>query len=63
MVAAQERNDGRLRNDRPQLIRVVAAALVCGRQDFAQALMEEHFGAPGARRLYQQVFDYIQRAT
>jgi hypothetical protein len=63
IVAAQERNDGRLRNDRPQLIRVVAAALVCGRPDYARALMEKHLGAPGARRMYQQVFDYIQNAA
>ncbi|KRA62107.1 hypothetical protein ASD89_23745 [Caulobacter sp. Root656] len=63
MVAAEERGDGRVVRDRPQLIRVVAAALVCGRRDFAQALMEKHLGAPGARRMYQQVFDYIQRAA
>lgn len=59
MVAAQERGDGRLRNDRLQLVRVVAAAIACGRRDYAQALMEEHLGAPGARRAYKQVYDYI----
>jgi len=64
IVAAEERGDRRVVRDRPQLIRVVAAAaLVCGRRDFAQALMEKHLGAPGARRMYQQVFDYIQRAA
>jgi hypothetical protein len=63
MVAAEERGDGRVVRDRPQLIRIVAAALVCGRRDFAQALMAKHLGAPGARRMHQQVFDYIQRAV
>ncbi len=63
MVAAQERNDGRLRNDRPQLIRVVAAAIACGKRDYARDLMEKHLGAPGARRVYQQVYDYIDRGA
>jgi hypothetical protein len=63
MVAAQERNDGRLTHARPQLIRVVAAALVCGRRDYAKALLETHLGAPGARRMYKQVFDYVEHAA
>lgn len=63
MVAAQERNDGRLTHARPQLIRVVAAALVRGRRDYAKALLETHLGAPGARRMYKQVFDYVEHAA
>jgi hypothetical protein len=60
MVAAQERNDGRLTHARPQLVRVIAAALVCGKRDYAHALLEKHLGAPGARRMYKQVFDYVE---
>lgn len=63
IVATDERNDGRLPSDRAQMMRVVAAALVCNRKDYAQALMEERLGALGARRRYQQVFDYIQEAA
>ena len=63
IVATDERKDGRLARDRAQMMRVVAAALVCRRRDYAQALMEQHLGAPGSRRRYQQVFDYIQQAA
>jgi hypothetical protein len=63
VVAADEGKDGRLARDRAQMMRVVAASLVCGRRDYARGLMERHFGAPGARRRYQQVFEYIQQAV
>jgi hypothetical protein len=63
MVAAQQRNDGRLINDRLQLVRVIAAALACGRRDYAQDLLEKRLGAPGARRVYKQVFDYVESYT
>lgn len=63
IVAAEERGDGRVVRDRPQLVRVVAAALVCGRRDYAKALLETHLGAPGARRMYKQVFDYVEHAA
>jgi hypothetical protein len=60
MVAAQARDDGRLTHARPQLVRVIAAALVCGKRDYAHALLEKRLGAPGARRLYKPVFDYVE---
>ena len=56
------RSDGRLPRDRAQMMRVVAAALVCSRKDYAQELMEKWFGALGARRRYEQVYKYIQQA-
>jgi hypothetical protein len=61
IIAADEREDGRMVADRAHLMRVVAAALVCGRKDYAQALMEKRLGALGARKRYQQVYDYIQQ--
>jgi len=63
IVAADEREDGRMVADRAHRMRVVAAALVCNRKTYAQALMEKRLGALGARRRYQQVFDYIERAA
>ncbi|NIJ36975.1 hypothetical protein FHR22_001659 [Sphingopyxis panaciterrae] len=63
IVAADERGDGRMVADRAHRMRVVAAALVCNRKDYAQALMEKRLGALGARRRYQQVYDYIQQAA
>jgi hypothetical protein len=61
--AADEREDGRLARDRAQTIRVVAAALACGRRDDALQRMEKSFSAPGLRRRYQRVFDYIQKVN
>lgn len=63
IVAADERQDNRMVVDRAHMMRVVAAALVCDRKDYAQALMEKRLGALGARRRYQQVFDYIEKAA
>lgn len=63
IVAADEREDGRIVADRAHIMRVVAAALVCNRKYYAEALMEKRLGALGARRRYQKVYDYIQRAT
>lgn len=63
IVAADEREDGRMVADRAQRMRVVAAALVCKRKTYAQAIMEKRLGALGARRRYQQVYDYIEQAA
>lgn len=63
IVAADEREDGRMVADRAHRMRVVAAALVCNRKTYAQTLMEKRLGALGARRRYQQVYDYIERAA
>jgi hypothetical protein len=63
VIAADQRDDARLANDRAQRIRVVAAALACKRRDYAQATMEKWLGAPGTRRRYEQVYDYIQQAS
>ncbi|PZO86628.1 MAG: hypothetical protein DI623_16125 [Sphingomonas sanxanigenens] len=63
IVAADEREDGRMVADRAHRMRVVAAALVCNRKTYAQALMEKRLGALGARRRYQQVYDYIEQAA
>jgi hypothetical protein len=60
ILAADERKDGRIVVDRAHMIRVVAAALVCNRKDYAQAMLEKRLGAPELRRRYQQVFDYIE---
>lgn len=63
IIAADERGDGRMVADRAHFMRVVAASLVCDRKSYAQALMEKRLGAPGARKRYQQVFDYIERTA
>jgi hypothetical protein len=63
ILTADESGDGRLARDRAQTMRVVAAALACKRRGDALARMEKSFGAPGLRRRYQQVFDYIQQAA
>lgn len=63
IVAADEREDSRMVADRAHRMRVVAAALVCNRKDYAEALLEKRLGTLGARRRYQQVFDYIQKAA
>ena len=63
IIATDERNDGRLPRDRAQMMRVVAAALVCHRTNYATAVMEKWLGGLGARRRYQQVYDYIQQAA
>lgn len=63
IVATDARDDGRLPRDRAQMMRVVAAALVGNRRDYARALMEKRLGAPGARRRYQRVFDFIERGA
>ncbi len=59
IVATDERGDGRMVLDRAHIMRVVAAALVCNRQDHAQAVMEKRLSALGARLRYRQVYDYI----
>lgn len=59
ILAADERNDARLPRDRAQVLRVVAAALANNRPDYALAVMGQWFDAPGLRRRYQRVFDYI----
>lgn len=63
IVAADERDDGRMVADRAHRMRVVAAALVCNRKSYAQAVMEKRLGALGARRRYQQVYDYIEQTV
>ena len=63
VIAADHRADARLANDRAQTMRVVAAALASKRHDYAQATMEKWLGAPGTRRRYEQVYDYIQRES
>lgn len=62
IVAADQREDGRLAGDRAQRMRVVAAALAGKRKEYAQAVMEKWLGSPGVRRRYEQVYDYIRRA-
>jgi hypothetical protein len=63
IVAADEREDGRMVADRAHTMRVVAAALVCNKRDYALAQMEKWLGATFVRKRYQQVFDYIERAA
>jgi len=61
VVAADEQGDERLARDRAQMMRVVAAALVTGRRDYAREILEKRLGAPGPRRRYQRVFEYVER--
>ena len=61
VVAADERDDERLARDRAQIMRVVAAALVIGRKDYAQEVLERRLGASGARRRYLRVYEYVER--
>jgi hypothetical protein len=63
IVAADQRNDCRLPRDRAQILRVVAAALVCDRREYAIEVMRKWLGSPGARRRYQRVYDYVQEAS
>jgi hypothetical protein len=63
IIAADQRDDGRLARDRAQMMRVVAAALVSKRKDYAQATMEKWLGTPGTRRRYEQIYDYIQQVA
>lgn len=63
IVAADERDDGRMVADRAHRMRVVAASLVCNRKDYAQAVMENRLGSLGARKRYQQIYDYIEQAA
>lgn len=63
IIAADQRDDGRLARNRAQMMRVVAAALVSKRKDYAQATMEKWLGTPGTRRRYEQIYDYIQRVA
>jgi hypothetical protein len=63
IVATDQRDDGRLARVRAQMMRVVAAALVIKRKDYAQATMEKWLGTPGTRRRYEQVYGYIQQAA
>jgi len=63
VIAADQRDDARLANDRAQRMRVVAAALASKRRDYARATMEKWLGAPGARRRYEQIYDYIQQVA
>ncbi|MBB4837727.1 hypothetical protein HNP52_000778 [Sphingomonas kyeonggiensis] len=61
VVAADEEGDERLARDRAQTMRIVAAALVIGRKDYAREVLEKRLGAPGARRRFQRVFEYVER--
>jgi hypothetical protein len=61
ILAADARADGRMVADRAHRMRVVAASLVCGRKDYARTVMETRLGTLGARKRYQQVYDYIER--
>jgi hypothetical protein len=63
IVATSERNDQRMTGDRAHLMRVVAAALVCNRKDYAQAIMEKWLGATFIRKRYQRVYDYIRTSV
>lgn len=63
ILAADERSDGRLLSDRAQVLRVVSAALVCGRPDWAMARVDKTFRAPSVRLRYARVFEYLGRLT
>jgi hypothetical protein len=63
VVAAEEAGDGRILRDRAQLIRVVAAALICKRKDYAQGILDRWLGAPVPRRRYRRVFEYVEQAS
>ncbi len=56
---AYERGDARVLNDLNQVLRVVAAMVLSGRNDDAVGAMEKWFGKPGPRKRYQRVFDYL----
>ena len=63
IITIDQQDDARLTRDRAQIMRVVAAALVSKRPDYAQTTMEKWLGAPGARRRYEKVYEYIQQAA
>jgi hypothetical protein len=64
IIATDERGDGRLLIDNQQTMRVIAAALVCKRKDYAEALLEKRLtSSTGPRKNYLQVFEYVQKST
>lgn len=54
-------DDPRLVRDRAQMMRVIAASMICNRAEYARALLASRLGATGIRRRYQRVFDYVLR--
>ncbi len=42
-----------------EILRVVAARVLCGQHAEAMELMEQSFGKPGPRKRYQRVFEYL----
>jgi hypothetical protein len=62
LLTAHLKNDGRIVADRAQLMRVVAAALVCKQKDYARELMEQKLGTLGARKRYERVYKFVEQA-
>jgi hypothetical protein len=56
----EERGDRRILRDRAYVLRVCVAMWQCGRTQDALALLENTFGAPGLRRKYQKIFEYMK---
>ncbi len=56
-----DRNDGRVINDMAQVLRVVAAMVLCGRVADAYVVMNDWFGRAGSRKRYDAVFEYLAR--
>jgi hypothetical protein len=61
LVHGYKEPDERLPHDRRFLLFVVAALTLLNRPTEAMAVLEEHFGRPGARRQYARVFDYVSK--
>ncbi len=63
MLEADRKNDGRMIRDRAQIVRVVAAALVCNQKGYALELMGKWLGAPGLRKRYERVYKFIEQTV
>ena len=59
LCEATLKGDGRDVHSQMEVLRVVAAKSLCGRDVEALDMMEEWFGAPGPRKRYGPVFAYL----
>jgi hypothetical protein len=56
------RSDDHDVHTQPEVLRVVAAKVLCGRLEEAMSVMERWFGRAGPRKRYRDVFEYIAKA-
>ncbi len=60
LASAPTEGDGRAANTQEEVLRVVAAKVLCGSRDEAWTMLDHWFGKPGPRRRYRSVFEYLE---